>query len=480
MRARRQVKGKVALIEPRSPGFHIFSLNKLPRLGLPLLGALLKGRGYSVRIFCEELAPLDWSWVLSADLVGISVITPTAPRAYELIRQIKARAPGIPIVLGGPQVTFLPEEALEAGADYVVRREGEETLVELAEALKEGEREPSAILGLSYRSGDEIKHNQGRPLIEDLDRLPFPDLSLIAGAERINVLPIQTSRGCPYNCKFCSVVKMFGRKYRARSVEGVLEELRLLHRRSPRAHVFFYDDNFSEDTARTKRLLEAMLREGLTPPWSAQERVKVVRDTELLELMKRSGCVRLCLGLESINPETLKSYRKAQTVEEIDRAIKVLHRYGIKVHGMFVLGADTDTLATIRETLRYSLAMQIDTVQFLILTPVPGTETYQELEAEGRIFTHRWELFDGHHVVFRPKLLSPWQLQAAVTLEAMPRFYSFWRGIGAALKGEFRNSFFVFYGHRLLKRWKALNIDFLRWLQGQGWEVAAESRSPLQ
>jgi len=458
---------KVVLIEPRSPGFHIFSLNKLPRLGLPLIGALLKRQGYNVRIFCEELRPLDWSEVLRADLIGISSLTPTAPRAYELVRRIKWQAPKIPIALGGPHVTFLPEEALEAGADYVVRGEGEETFLELAEALKEGERDLPEVRGLSYRIGDEIRHNPERPLIQDLDSLPFPDLSLIAGAERINVLPIQTSRGCPYNCKFCSVVKMFGRGYRARSIDHVMEELRVLLRRAPGAHLFFYDDNFSEDASRTKELLERMIREGLTPPWSAQERVRVARDTELLRLMKRSGCVRLCLGLESINPETLKSYRKAQTVEEIDLAIKTLHHYGIKVHGMFVLGADTDTLATIRETVRYSLAAKIDTVQFLILTPAPGTETFKELEAEGRIFTRRWELFDGHHVVFRPKSLSPWQLQAAVTLEAMPRFYSFWRGIGAALKGEFRNSFFAFYGHRLIRRWRAQNASFLSWLKRQ-------------
>lgn len=459
---------QIVLIEPQAPGVHFFRFSRLPRLGLPLIGAILRRLGYYVRIFCEDIAPIDWKLVFKADLIGISTITATATRAYELIKKIKRTRQDLPVIIGGPHVTFLPEEALAMGADYVVRGEGEETIVELINHL-EGRESISKILGLSYLDGGEMRHNQDRPLLSDLDSLPSPDLTLIAGFEKINVLPIQTSRGCPYNCKFCSVVKMFGRGYRTRSTGSVLEELARLRRQRPKSHLFFYDDNFSANTKRTKALLEGMLRHGIAPrPWSAQERVEVVKDPELLQLMQESGCSHLCLGLESVNPQTLKDFRKGCRVEDIEKVVESLHQHRIGVHGMFVFGGDGDRVATIKETLEFSLKRGIDTVQYSILTPLPGTETYRELEEQDRIFIKGvmgWSLYDGHHVVYQPQLMSPWQLQTAV-IEALARFYSSWRGLGSALTGRLRRSFFAFYGHRLIKKWKLQNKNFLAWLKG--------------
>jgi Fe-S oxidoreductase len=158
----------------------------------------------------------------------------------------------------------LPDDALQH-CDYVVRGEGEETVVELLEALSDGGK-PYGVKGVSFWDGDQIVHNPPRPLVQDLDSLPFPDLDLIVGKENMSVTPILTSRGCPYNCTFCSVTEMFGHKFRRRSVENVMEELRLLKPRS----VFFYDDIFNADAERMANLLELMLREGITPDWSAQ------------------------------------------------------------------------------------------------------------------------------------------------------------------------------------------------------------------
>ncbi len=407
---------RVVMIEPRSPRFHVFNFVRLPRLGLPILGAILKKRGCDVTIFCEDLAPIDWDKVFRADIVFVSTITYTAPRAYEIAKACKER--NIPVVMGGPHPTFLPDDALQH-CDYVVRGEGEETVVELLEALSDGGK-PYGVKGVSFRDGDQVVHNPPRPLVQDLDSLPFPDLDLIVGKENMSVTPILTSRGCPYNCTFCSVTEMFGHKFRRRSVENVMEELHLLKPRS----VFFYDDIFNADAERMANLLESMLREGITPDWSAQCHTHLIlKHKELLPLMRRSGCFALYLGFESINPATLKEYRKRQTVEEIREAIRLLHRHGIMVHGMFVFGADTDDLATFKETVKFALRNRIDTAQFLVLTPVPGTQLFRRLESEGRILTRDWRYYDGHHVVFRPAKMSPVVLQLAA-MKAMRAFYS--------------------------------------------------------
>ncbi len=499
MKRRKRIQ-RVVMVEPRSPRFHVFNFVRLPRLGLPLLGTLLKQRGYQVTIFCEDLAPIDWDELAQADLVCLSTVICTAPRAYEIARSCADR--GIPTVIGGPHVTFVPEEALQF-CDFVVRGEGEETLLELVEALNEG-MPLHGIKGLSFRDGDQKVHNPPRPLMHDLDALPFPDFSLIRGSERMSLTPIMTSRGCPYNCIFCSVTAMFGRRFRRRSVENVMEELRL---RRPTS-VFFYDDIFNADSERMAQLLEAMLREGITPDWSAQCHTHLIlQQRDLLPLMRRSGCFAVYLGFESINPASLKEYQKRQTVEEIREAICLLHRHGILVHGMFIFGADSDDLVTFKETVKFALRNRIDTAQFLVLTPVPGTPLFQRLESEGRILTRDWRYYDGHHVVFRPAKMSPATLQIAAT-KAMQIFYSLtaiahysigvrdWirdlsRPLLTMLKGRIREVIrqlfhtrelvsvaLRLYGWWQMKSFARWQSQFARWLK-ERWEDVVDTKPPV-
>ncbi|MBI3910632.1 MAG: radical SAM protein [Armatimonadetes bacterium] len=441
---------KIVLIEPRPPGYHVYSFVRLPRLGLPMLGATLKRRGCEVVEFCEDLAPIDWREVAAADLVGISTTTSTAPAAYNVARFCKSH--GIPTLIGGPHVSFLPEEALQH-CDYVVRGEADETIEELMDVLEAGEA-PVGVRGVSYRDGEHLVHNPARPAPHDMDALPYPDLSLIRGRDRISTTPIMTSRGCPFDCSFCSVTLMFGRGFRYRSVESVMEELRLLQPRN----LFFYDDIFNANARHMSSLLEAMLRENITPHWGAQCRADlVVKQKELLPLMRRSGCCVLYLGLESVNPETLAAYNKKQEVEQTIEAIQLLHQHGIMVHGMFVLGADTDDIQTIRDTVRYALRHQVDTVQFMILTPLVGTREYKRLESEGRLIEDlrdKWNLYDGHHVVFRPARLTPYQLQTE-TIKAMRRFYSLWQCGRMVLTPAICRPVVTAGWHALRGRWKA-------------------------
>ena len=407
---------KIRLIEPEPPSVHLMSPWRYPRLGLPMIGAALVAAGHEVRIYCANLAPVDWHDVYAADLVGLSTTTSTAPAAYQMADDLRAR--GIAVVIGGSHVTFMADEALEH-ADYVARGEGgEQLMLELIEALR-GVRDLASIRGLSFVHDGHPVHNDPRERCANLDDLPVPDLTLIVGHQRMRSTPIMTSWGCPFACSFCSVTAMFGRKYRFRSAESVIAEIA---DKRPQ-HVFFYDDNFAADVTRLKHLLRMMIDRELVVPWQAQVRTDVVRDAELLDLMKRAGCQTLALGLESVDQATLDAYHKSQTVADIVSAIHALHESGIRVHGMFVLGADTDDCSTVRDTVAFALEHRIDTLMLNILTPAPGTRWFAEMNTQGRIFDKRWHLYDGQHVVIEPLRMAPAELQAEV-LKAYARFYS--------------------------------------------------------
>ncbi|MFH0811022.1 MAG: radical SAM protein [Pseudomonadota bacterium] len=452
------MKGKIrniVLLEPKASANHIFSRIIIPRLGNPILGTMLAQRGYNVRVIAEEVTPIRLEEVLRADLVCISSITSTAPNAY--IWADKVRAAGKLVVMGGVHPTFVPNEAL-LHADYVVRGEGEGALMELVEALDEG-GSVSHIANLSYLDHGEPRHNPLRPLLCDLDSVPMPDYSLLAGWPRkTRVLPVSTSRGCPYNCAFCSVVPMFGRQYRFTSIDRTMEEIRLGMRRSK--HIFFVDDNFTANPARTKQILEQSLSEGLKLNWSAQVRAEIARDSELLKLMRRSNCFTVFVGFESINPRTLKLYNKRQSLDDIREAMANFRANGINVHGMFVFGADEDGPETIRETVNFAREAGIASVQFLILTPLPGTRMYDQIEAEGRITDRDWSHYDAHHTVYMPKRMTPYELQNE-TFKAMNRFYS-WPAIGkSVLTGNVYYAYIGLYGKRSLSCAKRTQSDYL-------------------
>ncbi len=437
---------KIRLVEPAPPSINILSYGFYPRLGLPLIGAALKAAGHDVLIYCPQAAPIDRHDIASADLVGISTTTSTAPSAYALADEL--RAAGIPVIIGGPHPTFGPWDALPH-ADYIARGEGGDRLMlELIEALA-GQRELESIRGLSFWRHGQPVHNELREPCADLDSLPVPDLSLIVGSRRIRETPIMTSLGCPFDCTFCTVTLMFGRDYRYRSPESVVAELVAKRPRS----VFFYDDNFAANKRRLKALLQMMIDHGLTMDWQAQVRADVARDEELLELMRRSGCRRLELGFESIDQATLDGYAKSQTVEDIVRAIEALHRHGIKCHGMFVVGADTDTASTAADTVAFAERHGVDSLMLNVLTPGLGTRQYEMMHAGERIFETRWQFYDGQHVIFEPKQMTPLELQSAV-VDGYRHFYSLRQGLRFLARLRFDCVLEHLWGWLFIRRWQ--------------------------
>jgi radical SAM superfamily enzyme YgiQ (UPF0313 family) len=463
---------QITFVEPKPPGMHVFSRVHLPRLGPVLLATILARAGHQTSVVLEESAPIDWGRLWKADLVGISTITSTAPRAYAIADRLRSQ--GVPVVLGGAHPTFLPDEGLEH-ADWVVRGEGDAVIVPFVEAVARGSGFES-VPGLSWRKEGCTVHNLPGPPVKDLDTLPAPDLSLIPHKApglfdfvASHTLPLQTSRGCPYDCSFCSVTSMFGRKYRFRSARPVVDELR--SRDFAGAHVFFYDDNFTANPARARELLQAMIDAKIRPEWSTQVHTDCARHPGLLQLMRRAGCETVYVGFESINPRTLELYDKTQTVEGMERAIAAIHGAGIRVHGMFVFGSDADDRETIRRTARWAVAREIDSVQFLILTPLPGTRVFDDLERAGRLLTRDWSLYDTHHVVFRPSKMSPYTLQME-TLRAQSKFYSPAQILVSVLRGHRFNAYIRLYAAHHNRAWMKTHGDFLNRLREAGDERA--------
>ena len=458
---------KIVLIETKSPGLHVFSAAKLPRIGVVILATILDKNGFSVKTYCEDLTAIDFKEVKDADLIGISSITSTSTRSYKLISEIKKINPDAPIVMGGAHPTFMPEEAIENGSDFVIRGEGEKTILELISAI-EGKTALEDIKGLSFKKEDKFIHNEDRELIENLDDTPFPDWSLLENYKEINYIPIQTSRGCPYNCKFCSVIKVFGRKYRFRSVNSIISEIKYLLKTfegTKAKRIFFYDDNFSANRTRTKNLLKKIIEQKIKmPTWFSQDRLDISEDEELMDLMVKTGCKRIMAGIESVNPATLQEYKKGQKVEDIKASIEKLHKHGLGVHGMFVLGSEHDDIDSIKKTMNFIIDNKIDTVQLMILIPFPGTEIYKEYKEQGRMMfdgAKNWYLFDGHHVVFQPNLIAPWDLQAKVSIEVMSSIYSYYRALDFIIHRQLIDGLLVIYSNKIQKRWTKLNKDFL-------------------
>ncbi|MCC6158890.1 MAG: B12-binding domain-containing radical SAM protein [Deltaproteobacteria bacterium] len=452
---------KVVFLEPRAANPHIFSGFGIPRLGSVLLATILRGLGHDAGVFVEDIREVDFERVLSADLAAISVLTPTAPRGYEMARQIHAR--GVPVIMGGPHVTFLADEALEH-CDFVIRGEAERSMPAFMNAWSTG-ADLASVPGLSYRRGREVVHNPVDPAPVDIRANPIPDMSLVDGYDsrrgvtRWRIVPIQTSRGCPFACSFCSVTQMFGRGMRYRETSDVLDEL---DRCDPRRDfVFFYDDNFCVNLPRTRRILEGMIDRRPGWRWSAQVRIDVARDEEFLRLMCDSGCRHIYIGFESISDETLALMKKAQTSLQATKAIEAIHRHGIGIHGMFVFGFDTDTKKDLKRTWRYAMKQKLRTAQFMILTPMPGTDTYRVLEGENRIEVRDWSFYDGQHVVFRPKHLSPAELQWC-QIRAHRCYYSWRERIKSIFRLDLYRATIQVYAKGIGQRWIRQNRYYLK------------------
>jgi len=456
----------------------IYSLLNYPARGVPLLSAILKRAGFADAVAINpqynkrspgHLDAGDWRRLLSSDVVGISAITRTAPQSFELARKLKAANPRLKVVLGGPHPTALPLESLGC-ADIVVMHEGDHTFPEVLERIADNLERPDLndVLGVAYKTdGGEVRVNPDRQFLtsEQLSALPFPEYTTgeIRGITH-NV--VNTSRGCPFECEYCSVIDNFGRQFRFIDDDAALELIKytIAVKRRP---IFFGDDIFNANRGRVKRILTRLLSEGIDmPTWFAQCRVESACDPEMLQLMARSGCSYVFIGLESINDETLRLYHKHATLEKNRVAIEAFHNVGIRVHGMFVLGSDADTKQTIVDTFKFAKNMNLDSAQFFALTPVPGPPMAARYEAEAKVIAPReWHLFDAQHAVVRPKKMTAYELQMG-TIKASLDFYSYREAFRHLLNGKGLFNFLIrVKGRQLAKRILSDNAEYVKALK---------------
>jgi radical SAM superfamily enzyme YgiQ (UPF0313 family) len=333
----------------------------------------------------------------------------------------------------------------------------------------------ASVPNLSWKDASgTVRHNPMAPWITDLDALPVPDPAVadgtadcVIGGNRI--VMVQTSRGCPFDCSFCSVTGMFGRKFRYRSVASVIEELRGYD--SQKHFVFFCDDNFTANKNRSRELLDAMLRNNFRFRWSTQVRADVARDPDLVRLMKRAGCHTVFIGFESVNPQSLAEMKKGQDLEAMFNAVNIIQSAGIHIHGMFVLGFEGDDWNTVKATISFARKMKLTSVQLLILTPLPGSELYRNLLAEGRITSFDWDRYDTHHVVYRPSKFSPFELQCA-QVYGHSRLYSPLESLRKVATGRWVSAALSFYAGKINRAWQRENRAYLQ-------ELATANSQPV-
>jgi anaerobic magnesium-protoporphyrin IX monomethyl ester cyclase len=401
---------KILLANPANAGILRAVGLLFPPMGLLYLGAYLEREGYQIEIkdFCNPGATPDYS---QYDLVGISTDTTRHLKAMAIARQ--AKEAGCKVVMGGPHPCYIETEILATPwVDFIVHGEGEVTLLELVRALEGGGQEWKGIAGLSFRHDGKIVRTPGRPFIKDLDSLPLPARHLVKMplyrrtrfGER-PITPVFTSRGCPTNCHFCSSSSFFGSRWRARSPEAVVEELEELHQRYDFGAVAFVDDNFTLSPQRVMAISEEIIKRGLDMWWWNFSRPDtIVKNEEMLKVMRRAGAKTVYIGVESASPCTLDALGKKMDLGTVIRAVELLKKHGFEIFASYILGSADDDAHAIHETIRFAKRLDTNIAQFSILTPYPGTALHEELKE--RIWHRHWPFYDSQHLVFRHDHLS--------------------------------------------------------------------------
>jgi radical SAM superfamily enzyme YgiQ (UPF0313 family) len=385
---------RIALISPKGPlyrhrgGIWKKSLRYQP-LTLTTLAALIPDDvPHSIELFDEGITDVPRD--LDVDLVGLTVITGTAMRAYELADHYRAR--GVTVVLGGPHVTLIPDDA-QPHADAIVVGYAEDTWPQLLRDFTAGQLQPRYVQspGLSLA---------GRP---------FARRDLLPGKHFLTNNVFEATRGCVHACEFCVVPTAWGRRPFQKPVNEVIADIRQHGARK----LIFVDLNLIADRAYAIELFKALI--PLKLRWYGLSTVLLADDEELLDLAEASGCNGLLMGLESLSTTNLKGNRKGfNSPDRYAQVVERLHQHGIALQGCFVFGLDDDRPDVFLKTAEFAVQAKIDLPRFAVVTPFPNTPLYKRLDAEGRILTKNWELYDAQHVVFQPKHMTVQELQLGI------------------------------------------------------------------
>jgi anaerobic magnesium-protoporphyrin IX monomethyl ester cyclase len=422
---------KITLINPPYPP-SVHSHPPFIPLGLAYLGAVAEKAGHQITIIdcqAERLTYEAFSARIaqtSSDVIGVTATTLLYKSAMKLITIAKQTQPQATTMLGGSHGTFWDENALNEypSLDIVVRREGEQTFIELLEKLQT-KASLTSVLGITYRNGDKITRNADRPFIEDLDSIPFPahHLMPLESLKRDGkiLFPLISSRGCVFWCDFCSTVRMFGRGYRMRSPKNVVDEMQLIHDKYGVKQVTFYDDAFTVDRNRVLKICEELHSRKLDMMWDCGTRVDMV-DRELMKTMRSAGCFAVWLGVESGSEAILGAMNKRIKLDQTRVAYKTAHEVGLMTIANVVLGFPGETEKTARETIRFVKELNPDDVGFYVATPYPGTPMYEEVKKNGWLRVADFDRYDTAGPTFETPSLSMETL-AKLRYKAYQDFY---------------------------------------------------------
>lgn len=364
-----------------------------PPIGLAYVASFLEERGIECKIVDANILKLTNRCVLeeikkfAPEIIGIHTNIVLARAGIELSKKIKEDLDKV-VVIGGPYATALVEKTLEESkADCIIRGEGERTMLDIIKNFSDFKK----VEGISYINEGEIVHNPDRDLIKDLDSLPFPAYHLLpdlenyrSRARKTPVAAILTSRGCPYGCIYCNK-NIFGRTFRARTPENIIEEIRLLVDKYGVRQIDILDDNFTFDIERAERTLDLIIDNGFDLAINCQNGVRADRLTEhLVHKMKKAGVFKVGIGIESGDENIIKVINKSLDLEKVKTAIEWFKREGIMVYGFFMIGLPGETKETMQKTIDFAKEVDPHIANFSIAIPFPGTKFYDMIEKEGR------------------------------------------------------------------------------------------------
>jgi anaerobic magnesium-protoporphyrin IX monomethyl ester cyclase len=427
----RNMKPRVTLVNPPYP----MGAHKHPPfmpLGLGYLAAVLEKNQCEVDVIDCQVLGLSYEEVKSElgkrkpDIVGLTSTTLTYKSALRIAEIAKEVHPNCLTVLGGCHVTFWDDKALQECPclDVVVRKEGENTVVELVERWGEG-RDFYDVLGVTFRRGGEIVRNPDRPYIEDLDSLPFPAHHLwpVDRLEKYGkvIFPLMTSRGCVFWCKFCSAVRMFGRRFRMRSPKNVVDELEFLQKNYGADTFTFYDDAFTVDQSRVEGICREIHNRKLRITWDCGTRVDMVTK-ELLQKMKEAGCVAVWLGVEAGSQQIIDAMGKGFTPDTTKKAFKLAKEVGLMTIASVVFGFPGETRKSAWETIKLVEEISPDDIGYYIATPYPGTPMADYVKKMGWLRVTDFDKYDTATPIFELPTLSMDELRE-IREQAFRRFY---------------------------------------------------------
>jgi anaerobic magnesium-protoporphyrin IX monomethyl ester cyclase len=418
-------------------------------IGLPYLAAVLGKSEHEVAVIDCEALGIDLKRLraklasLKPKVVGITSTTPTIRSALLSARVAKEVCPNAIVVLGGPHATFMDEQILSKNpeVDVIVRGEGEQTLVELVDTVfKSNTKHLHKVAGITFRKNGQIIRTPNRPLIENLDELPRPAYEhLPLKKYRLfgkSILPIMTSRGCPFQCAFCVSSRMGGIRFRARSPKSVADELDWLRGTYGADAFTFYDDVFTLDAERTLKICEEIKKRKIGLPWDCQTRVDRI-SKEVLMKMREAQCQLVSFGVESGSQQILDAVGKETTVEQNERAIRWAKEAGLSVSVSVILGYPGETTDTLRQTMDFIRKTKPDYVYLTLAMPYPGTALYNLLKDLGWSMSTDWSHYDLQTPVFESPLLPNDEL-----IETRRKFYNDFYSPAYILRQSLKGNFY--------------------------------------